>query len=157
MAWIVLISSIAIFNAVAVLIRKSINFSENYTTVIFALAVSAVVDVFASYRYKAWGFFEVDKTEYSALLVYLGIYPAAAVIIINWYPYRSAKLTKLLYLLGWAVFSTAYEWLSLKVGIMWHIHWNLLYSFVLYVASYYVFLILHVKAYRRLTNKPNAG
>jgi hypothetical protein len=118
-------------------------------TIFFALFVEVLVDTYASFKYKAWGFFKPDAAEFSALFIILGIYPAAAAMIINWYPYRSVWWKKGLYLLAWAVFSTSYEWLTLKVGIMWHHQWSLVHSFFLYPAIYYM-LIVYVRFYRWL-------
>jgi hypothetical protein len=106
-----------------------------------------LVDTFASIKFKAWGFFEVENVEFKALWIIIGIYPIFAAMIINWYPYRDNLGKKILYLLGWSTFSTIYEWLTMKVGIIWHINWNLLYSFLLYPWIYYL-LIFHVRFYR---------
>ncbi|PWW32242.1 hypothetical protein DFO73_101505 [Cytobacillus oceanisediminis] len=147
MKWGFLTISILLFNLVATLIKKRLKTSEIYTTVIFGLLVSSLVDVYASFRYNAWGFFEVEKAELSAILILLGIYPAATIMIINWYPYKCTWNLKLTYLMGWAIFSTLYEWLTIKSGVIWHNNWNLFYSFVMYPFIYYL-LILHVKVYR---------
>lgn len=147
MKWIILIISILLFNIVAILMKKHLKNSEIYTTVIFALFWSTFVDLFANFRFKAWGFFEPEKTEFSAGLIIFGIYPAVAAIIINWYPYKSKWWLKTAYLIGWSVFSTIYEWVTMKVGILWHNNWDLFYSFLLYPFIYY-FLVVHVRFYR---------
>lgn len=131
---------------------KRLKFVEIYTTVIFGLFVATFVDLFASFRFDAWGFFEVEKVEFRIILVIFGIYPAAAAAIINWYPYESVWWHKFSYLMGWSIFSTAYEWLTMKVEIIWHHKWNLFLSFLLYPVVYYM-LIVHVKIYRWLTRK----
>lgn len=151
--WILLFLSILLFNSVAFFMKKRIKISEIYVTVIFALLVCAIVDVYASYRFKAWGFFDVGKAEFSVMLIFLGIYPAVSAIIINWYPFQSAWWKKFIYLMSWGVFSTAYEWLTLKLDIIWHMHWNLYYSFLLYPIMYYICLILHIRLYRRIKKR----
>jgi hypothetical protein len=147
MQWIVIILTIIFFNAIAIKMKKHLKISEIYTTIIYALFSSLLVDLFASVRFKAWGFFKVDETEFTALFIILGIYPAAAAMILNWYPNRSVWWVKFSYLMAWSSFSTVYEWLTIKVGILWHINWNLYYSFILYPFIYYM-LILHVRFYR---------
>lgn len=89
--------------------------SEIYTTVIFGLLASTIADLYASYRFKALGFFEVEKLEFSVVLILLGIYPAVTVMIINWYPFKSTWTLKLCYLMGWTVFSTVFECLEERV------------------------------------------
>lgn len=152
MKWIVIAATILLFNAIAIFMRKRVKISEIYATVTFALLMDLLVDVYASFRLKAWGFFQVEKAEFSVIFIIFGIYPAAAAMVINWFPYQSVWWVKLGYLLGWAFFSTAYEWLTLRVGILWHIHWNLLYSFVMYPFIYYM-LIVHVRLYRWIKQK----
>jgi uncharacterized membrane protein YczE len=152
MKWTVLVITILIFNTVVILMKKRLKISEIYTTVTFGLLIDLLVDIYASFRFKAWGFFEVEKVEFSAMLIILGIYPAAAAMIINWYPYKSVWWLKLCYLLGWTVFSTAYEWLTLKVGILWYKNWSLYYSFLIYPFIYYI-LILHVRIYQWIKQK----
>jgi hypothetical protein len=154
MKWIVLLLTILLFNTIVILMRKRLKTSELYTTVIFSLVVVLLTDTYASFSFKAWGFFKKEETEFSVLLIILGIYPAAATMIINWYPYKSVWWLKFCYLMGWTFFSTAYEWLTLKVGILWHSNWNLFYSFVLYPFIYYL-LILHLRIYRWM--KQRAG
>ncbi|WLD94513.1 CBO0543 family protein [Alkalihalobacillus sp. AL-G] len=149
MDWVVMILTIMLFNTIVFFMKKHLRISDIYTTVIFGLLVSALVDVFASFRLQAWGFFDPRMPDFKALLILLGIYPAAAAMIINWYPYDSARGSKLVYLIGWAIFSTGYEWLSLEVGMLWHKNWNLFYSFILYPFIYFM-LIIHVRIYRRM-------
>ncbi|MDP4086241.1 MAG: CBO0543 family protein [Bacillota bacterium] len=108
MKWIVIII-ILIFNTITIFMRKRIRISEIYTTVTFALLIDVIADTYASARFKAWEFFSVEKIELSALLIIFGIYPAIAAIIINWYPYQSLWWKKFFCLIGWAIFSTAYE------------------------------------------------
>ncbi len=152
MKWVIIILTILIFNIILILMKKRLKIAEIYVSVIFSLFVVLLTDIFASYRLKAWGFFNVEATEYSSLFIIFGIYPAAAAMIINWYPYKSVWWIKIGYLLGWTIFSIVYEWLALKVGILWHIHWNLFCSLLLYPFIYYM-LIVHVRVYQWLTRK----
>ncbi|MED3563164.1 hypothetical protein [Bacillus xiapuensis] len=81
--WAILIITILLFNTISIFMKKRLKMSEIYTTVIFGLLASTIADLYASYRFKAWGFFEVEKLEFSVLLILLGIYPAVTVMIIN--------------------------------------------------------------------------
>jgi len=147
MSWFVIFGTMLTIYPIAFFMNKRLSFSEIYTTVVFGLFVSTLVDAFASYH-KAWGFFEVDEVEVRTLWIIIGLYPIFAAMIINWYPYKGRRWEKALYLIVWSAFSTFYEYLNKKVGIVWHINWNLFYSFMLYPLIYYM-LILHVKFYRR--------
>ncbi|MGG1677957.1 CBO0543 family protein [Neobacillus sp. NRS-1170] len=151
MSWFVIFGTMLIIYPIAFFMKKRLSITEIYPTVVFGMFVSTLVDAFASYH-KAWGFFEVDKVELSALWIIIGLYPIFAAMIINCYPYRGARWEKTIYLIVWSAFSTSYEWLSIKVGILWHIKWNLFYSFLLYPFIYFL-LIIHVKFYRRLNKQ----
>ncbi|WP_430121699.1 CBO0543 family protein [Neobacillus rhizosphaerae] len=154
--WIFLIISILIFNIVAIKTRKRLPRTVIYSTIFFALCIQQYFDSYATFFFKAWGFFSVDTADFPSLLVKWGIYPAVIVIIINWYPYKSSKLKKFFYIMGWSVFSTAFEWMTIKLGILWHIHWNLFNSFIIYPIIYYLFLILHVKFYQWLKRRESS-
>lgn len=147
MSWLVILGTIVMIYPIAIFMNKRLSLSEIYTTVVFGLFVETLVDSYASFEYKAWGFYEVETAEFKALWIIIGIYPLFAAMVINWFPYQAAWWKKILYLIGWSVFSTGYEWLSMKTGILWHINWHLFYSFLLYPVIYYM-LVAHVRFYR---------
>lgn len=149
MSWLVIFGTIAIIGPITIYMNKRLSLAEMYTTIVFSLFVQTLVDTYASFEFNAWGFFEVETAEFKSLWIILGIYPFFAAMIINWFPYQASWWKKAMYLLGWSAFSTGYEWLAIKVGIMWHIKWNLYYSFLLYPAIYYM-LTVHIRMYRRI-------
>jgi hypothetical protein len=52
-----------------------------------------------------YGFFEPYFIEAKTLLVIVGIYPAATMLIINnWYPFNRPLINKFYYILCWSVF-----------------------------------------------------
>jgi hypothetical protein len=151
--WVFIISSIIFFNAAAFYIKKRLTVPEMYATIMFALFVEEVVDEYASFELEAWGFFMKDRVELEALWIILGIYPAATVLIVNWYPYAARWWKKALYLLGWAVFSTGYEAITMKLDIIWHASgWTLWKSFMMYPLIYYM-VIFQVRVYRWIVQK----
>lgn len=149
MSWVVIVGTILISYSIVIFMNKRLTLSEIYVTVLFGLFLSTITDAFASTSLKAWGFYEIDKVEFKVLWIIIGIYPAFAAMIINWFPYTARWWKKILYLIAWSTFSTSYEWLTLKVGIMWHMNWSLFRSFLLYPFIYYL-LIIHVRIYKRL-------
>lgn len=149
MAAILLATSIVLFNSAALMVRKRLSSAELYCTIIFGLFVQSLTDIYASFRFYAWGFFKIEQAELTSLWIILGIYPASAVLIINWYPYHSVWWKKALYLFVWTIYSTGYEWLCVKTGVIWHGNWTLWESFFLYPIIYYM-LVLHVRFVRWL-------
>jgi hypothetical protein len=148
MAWIVLGVSIIVFNTTAYIMKKKLTVKQMYSTILFALFLAVTVDMYASFRFDAWGFFNPERAELARLLIVLGIYPAVTLLIINWYPYKELWWKKLNYLLLWSIFSVAYEWFMLELGVLWYGHWRLIYSLLLYPFLYYL-LIVHVKLFQR--------
>lgn len=130
-----------------IFMKKHLPISEFYATILFALFLQNLVDAYSSFRFQAWGFYDVKAVEFGALWIILGIYPAFTILIVNWYPFAGVWWEKGLYLLLWSVFSTGYEWLAIQTGIIWHIHWNLLCSFFLYPFIYYL-LIAQIHLFR---------
>ncbi|CAG7646587.1 hypothetical protein PAESOLCIP111_05197 [Paenibacillus solanacearum] len=152
MEWILIFGTMAITLPIALFMKKNISAAEMYVTLIFGLFVQSVVDVFASFHFLAWGFYEVPIAELKSLWTILGVYPLFASMIINWFPYEQSWWKKTIYLLSWSIFSTTYEWLYVKIGIIWHMNWNLFRSFLLYPFFYYL-LILHLRFFRILRSK----
>ncbi|MEH7483499.1 CBO0543 family protein [Neobacillus drentensis] len=70
------------------------------------------------------------------MLILFGIYPAATMLIINWYPFNRPLISKVSYIICWSVFSTLYEWLMLKMGYFYHDHWSIWLSAVSYPFLY---------------------
>jgi hypothetical protein len=130
-----LYTSVVIFNLIAILMKKKLTPIEFYCTILFGLFNSEVADRFTD-KYDAYWFFDPWFIELESLWVLFGIYPAAAMIIVNWYPYNGSIYKKLLYFLGLTVFSSFYEWLSLKAGFFHYHHWKLWYSVILYPFLY---------------------
>lgn len=143
--WAFLLISILIFNTIAFKMRKRLPLTVIYSTVFFALCVQQYFDTYATFYFKTWGFFEMGKADFYSLLVKWGIYPAASIIILNWYPFHSSLWKKSLYILALTVFSTCFEWMALEMDILWHNNWNMFYSFAIYPIIYYLFLILHAR------------
>ncbi|MDE8563341.1 hypothetical protein PNH38_05495 [Anoxybacillus rupiensis] len=145
----ILYFSIIVFNLIAIMMKKKLMRIEYYSCILFALFTSEIVDRFAE-KYDLYGFFYPFMIEAKTLLVLFGIYPAASMLIINWYPYDGTWKKKSLYLLGWSIFSTFYEWLAVRVGFLYHHHWNLWYSAISYPFLYGM-LLLQVSFFRRLS------
>ncbi|WP_254698602.1 hypothetical protein [Parageobacillus sp. VR-IP] len=95
---ITLIISIFIFNLAAFLMKRKLPPYEYYASILFGLLVSEIANRFTD-KYNWYYFFEPYFIERKTLLVLFGIYPAATMLIINWYPYHGSKKAKISYLL----------------------------------------------------------
>jgi len=134
--------SILIFSAIAIFMKKKLQATIYYGSVCFGVFWAALSDFFVDH-YKIYYFFKNDYTDFKTLLVLIGIYPFAAMIIVNWFPYNGSKIRMVVYIFAWSLFSTFYEWLSLQSGILHYEKWKLWHSAVLY-PFLYTLLILNV-------------
>jgi hypothetical protein len=123
--------SIVVFNLSAFLMKKHLRPTEYYASIFWALFFSELTDRFTD-KYDWYGFFEPYIIEPKTLLIIFLIYPSAPMLIINWYPFNRPVLTKICYIIGWSAFSTLYEWVSLKMGFLYHHHWSMWLSAISY-------------------------
>jgi hypothetical protein len=144
--------SVFIFNTVAFLMKKRLSPFEYYGSIFFGIFCAEISDRFAD-RFELYYFFKPKIIEFQTFWVLFGIYPAATLLIINGYPYKKSRIKKALYILAWSIFSTFYEWLSLKSGFLHYVHWKLWYSAILY-PFLYTGLLLNLYFIRWLTKKP---
>jgi len=135
-------STILLFNSIAFIMKKKINGYVYYTTIYFGLFFAVMFDKLTD-KYKTYGFFQAGIIDPKELSVIFGIYPATAMMIINWFPYKRSFAYKTAYILGWSAFSTFYQWLATISGFFQPQNWKLWYSALLYPLIYGI-LILHV-------------
>lgn len=146
-----LFCAIILFNSVAWSMKKNLRAIEYYACIFWGLFISDTADRFTD-KYDAYGFFSPYFIEVKTFLVSLGIYPAATMIIINWYPHHRTLFKKIVFLIGCSIFSTIFEWLCLKNRFFYHHHWNIWYSAISYPFLYGA-LILNLRFVQKLSKK----
>lgn len=138
-----LYTSIILFNAAAFLMKKHLRGIEYYASIFWGLFFSNLADRFTD-KYNMYGFFGSYFVDLKTLLIIFGIYPAATMLIINWFPFNRSIAKKIMYILFWSLFSILFEWLSIKAGFLYHHKWNLWLSAATYPIIYFL-LIANVK------------
>lgn len=147
-----LVVSIVIFNVVAFFMPKRLTPLEIFTTSLFATILQILVDTFLDLKYDLYGYFQ-KGIDYMSLLVFLGIYPAANCIILNYYPSDKKPTSKILYLLAWCVFLPLFEWACLEAGFFYYNGWKLWYSCLCYPVILLI-LVSNFAWVRKLAKKP---
>ncbi len=147
--------TILIFNLVVFFMKKKLSPLICSSCIYFAIFWAEISDRFTD-RYNLYYFFYPNVIELQSFWILLGIYPAATMMIINWFPYQKSWIYKMGYILLWSLFSLFYEWLTLKSGILHYEHWKLWMSAIVYPIIYSA-LILHVYFLEWLNKKYNAG
>lgn len=143
-----LIISLILFNLTAYLLPKHLTKLEMYSSSLFALLFAVIADKFLDIKYNLYGYFMVGL-EWQTFAVAVGIYPAANIIFLNYYPYCQSVLKRTNYVLGWSLFALAFEWASVRAGYFYYHGWTLWYSALCYPPIYYI-LALNLDLIRKL-------
>lgn len=143
--------SIVVFNLAAFLMKKNLPPIEYYASIFWGLFTTEIADRYTD-KYDLYYFFNPYFIEAKSLLVILGIYPAATMLILNWYPFNRPITKRFYYIICWSVFSIFYEWLCLESGFLHHKNWNMWLSAISY-PFLYALLIGNLKFIRWLEHK----
>lgn len=143
--------SIITFATTAYLIPKRLSFIEIYITTLFAYGLVMLADIILDLKFDLYGYFN-RGVDYLGILAQLILSPAAAIITINYFPYKKKAVNKIAYTLIVSVIYDIYEWLSLKFGYFYYNGWHLIYSAILY--PFLILLMAWNISFVRKKNKP---
>jgi hypothetical protein len=142
-----------IFNVATFLIPKKLNKIEIYTTSFFAFTYGVTVDMILDLHYDLYGYFG-EGFQWLGLLAIFLYFPSISVLFLNLYPsLESNKRKKIIYILGWTVFSIAFEWFCLHTKFYYYNGWKLWYSAIAYPLIFST-LLFNLKLVRKLSH-PN--
>ncbi|MFT8872596.1 MAG: CBO0543 family protein [Sporolactobacillus sp.] len=133
--WLVL-PTIFIFALIIWRMPKTLSVPVYFMTSLMNIIVQLMTDIYLQFGFHSYGYFNPHYLDPRAWLFFFIIYPAVNVVFINFIDYRSGLLYKILYITGWSLFATGYEWVTLKAGAFYYIHWKLLYSAMIYPFLY---------------------
>ncbi|TVY11783.1 CBO0543 family protein [Paenibacillus cremeus] len=150
--WIHLVLSIIGLNLIAWFIPKKLTRVEIYSTTLFSYGLEYTVDSILNLHYHLYGYFH-EGFEYVGLLPIFFIYPAVNIIFLNFFPYHRGVLSKTVNIIGWSIFSVAYEYSAVSVGWFYYNHWTLWYSGLCYPPLFLI-LLLNLKFTNFLEKRP---
>lgn len=145
-----LIISIVVFNLIVYLIPKRISKIEMYAQIMFGIVFELVANIILGLEFKMYSYFEKGVQWYDFLVIF-GVFPALNIIIFNFFPFKKSFWKKSLYIFGWSVFITLYEWGAVKSGFFNHYSWKLWYSALLY-PTILTILALNLAFVKRMTD-----
>lgn len=119
------------FNLAAYYMPKRMSKIEMYTTSLFALYFQAIADVYLDLKYHYYWQFHYG-IDFISMLFMLGVYPAANIIILNFFPYKDTVNKKIFYIACWSVILLALEWGATLAGWFHHREWKLWHSALSY-------------------------
>lgn len=108
-------------------------------TLLFALYLELNANVFLDFKYNLYGYFH-KGVDWVGML-YIGIYVPVNIVYLNFFPYRKAFVRKLVYILGWTIFSGIYELLFLWTKTFYYQGWMIWFSLIIYP---FLFVFLNV-------------
>ncbi|WP_407652065.1 CBO0543 family protein [Aquibacillus koreensis] len=97
----------------------------------FALFFGKTVDELLDLK-KNWYGYIGNGVQYSGVLAQLIIYPTVNLLFLNYFPFAKTTKSKLLYIIGWSLFSITFERLCLKTKFFYYKNWKSVYSTILY-------------------------
>lgn len=151
--WKLVYLSFGIFNIVALLIPKKLSKIEIYATSFFAFTYGVTVDMILDLHYELYGYFK-EGFQWLGLLAIFLYFPSISVLFLNLCPLNSKIPKKILYILGWTIFSVAFEWFCLQTKFYYNNGWKLWYSAIAYPVIFSI-LLLNLKVVRSLINHSN--
>lgn len=135
--------STVIFIVIAVFMPKRMTKLEIYTTINFVITLVVIIDTIIDLKYNKYGYIAPGVQLYASM-IQITIYPALSTIMLNFFPIDSSIKAKVFYILGWSLFSTFFEYLSLKSGFLYYNGWKLWYSLLAYPI---IFLVMVLNLY----------
>jgi len=131
---------VIVFNTIAICMKKNLKLIDMYATIITSLLIHTKVDRWTD-RMGWYGFFDRTHVDAPTMLVSIGLYPAASIIMLNFYPYDKSKWLAAGYILIWSIVSTFFEWTFLKMGYMYYGNgYHLIYSAFCYPFLYLILI-----------------
>lgn len=134
-----LIICIIIFTFTAFFTPKRISKYETYATVFFALFLTQLIDMVLDVQFDLFGY-GLKGADFWGIAAEITLNPLGAVLMMNFYPFNSNVIRKILYVFLCSIGCVIFECLSIKLGFFYHNGWKLWHSALCYP------ILIHVLA-----------
>jgi len=129
---ILLIVLVLIINLIALLVPKRQTKIEMFSVGMFAILFAVLTDIFLTLKFHLYWYF-VPEVNAKALIPVFGLKAQMAILFINYFPLSSPLYKKIIYMLGWSVFSVVFEWVTVYIaGILHYNGWTIWHSVLAY-------------------------
>ncbi|QGQ46382.1 CBO0543 family protein [Metabacillus sediminilitoris] len=129
-------------------IPKRISSMEMYTTSFFATFLASLADIYLDLKFDLYGFFD-KGINWEYIVIFIVIYPAANILILNFFPYKKNIIKQITYILLCTIITLCCEYLSLHTEVFYYNGWKLWYSALCYPVIYTI-LVLNLHFIRKL-------
>jgi len=144
--WFVLISVVLVFT-VSFLLPRRLSAVDITATVVFNLYLSQSVDsMIAVAPFDLYDVSDSSKYEMLDIVIYFFLYPPVAYLFLHFYDRMEKSVGRLvLYVLGWSLFTTFLEWLSVQYRVFAYKGWHIAFSPLVYIGVYVLnIMVLHL-------------
>jgi hypothetical protein len=119
---------------VAFRIKRRKTRHELLATILFALMMNFVSDLYLDLKYHLYWYFDKNEVDWAYLIVAIG-QVGVLYILVNYFPDKSPAIRKLIYALGWTGILVLLELYSVKIEVLHYGTWNPWYSAAVYFVS----------------------
>ncbi|MFB9330026.1 CBO0543 family protein [Paenibacillus aurantiacus] len=131
MAMTYLLISIAVFAWVVWRMPRKVETLALYGTLLTIVIIEVLISIFQDFRFDRYGYFS-HGIDYAGLLVSTGIYPLAATLYLNFFPYGKSLARKAGYVASSIICCMLYERGAVYTGMLYYNGWSWWISMILY-------------------------
>ncbi|MGE6258448.1 hypothetical protein ACQKCU_11120 [Heyndrickxia sporothermodurans] len=130
---IILFISVIVFNLIAFYTNKRMSANQILHIWVFTIAFQLIFDTFIDLKYEGYWYF-TKGIDWIGFPAYTILIPPVNMIYINWFPYRSSLVKKIIYIIIWEMMLLIYETISRLPEPWGYFHygwWHLWYSLII--------------------------
>lgn len=127
-----LIIAVFLFNIIAFKTNKQLTKNQIVHIWSFTIILQGLADLYIDHKYQGYWYFTKD-VDWASLPTLTILLPPINMMFLNWYPFNSPLLKRILYYIYWLVFMLIYEVIALLPepwGYFNYGWWKLKYSFL---------------------------
>ncbi|MDQ0970808.1 hypothetical protein QFZ31_000686 [Neobacillus niacini] len=127
-----LIIAVFLFNIIAFKTNKQLTKNQIVHIWAFTIVFQGLFDLYIDQKYQGYWYFSKD-VDWSSLPALTLLVPPINMMFLNWYPFTSPLLKRVLYYIYWLVFMVIYEVIALfpePWGYFYYGWWKLWYSVI---------------------------
>lgn len=127
-----LIIAVILFNLIAFITNKRLTKNQIIHIWLFTITLQTISDLFIDQKYHGYWYF-TQAVDWEALPNITMLLPPVNMMFLNWYPFNSPLLKRILYYIYWILFMLIYEKIALLPepwGYFNYGWWKLEYSFL---------------------------
>ncbi|MCM2533277.1 hypothetical protein NDK43_13835 [Neobacillus pocheonensis] len=107
-----LIIAVILFNLIAFITNKRLTKNQIIHIWLFTITLQTIADLFIDQKYHGYWYFTQD-VDWEALPNITMLLPPVNMMFLNWYPFNSPLLKRILYYSYWILFMLIYEEIAL--------------------------------------------